>query len=192
MRHLSMNKAFVVEPDQTADYCPRCGSKGLPVGRETIEAYLPEGKTPTVCRSGELLPAQCNVVYFDAFERVMLAGELNRPVYPSYSRCLDLCVFRADAAGCRGRRPRRRCHARQGDHREGQVGRGPLRTDGGRWAALHCRGAEVLFPMPAREMKMSNHIMEIAPYWLEEAGTWVFDDPGGAASRAVREPAHRR
>ncbi len=25
---------------------------------------------------------------------------------------------------------------------------------------------------------MSNHIMEIAPYWLEEAGTWVFDDPG--------------
>jgi hypothetical protein len=24
---------------------------------------------------------------------------------------------------------------------------------------------------------MSNHIMEIAPYWLEEAGTWVFDDP---------------
>jgi hypothetical protein len=27
-------------------------------------------------------------------------------------------------------------------------------------------------------MNMSNHIMEIAPYWLEEAGTWVFDDPG--------------
>jgi hypothetical protein len=25
---------------------------------------------------------------------------------------------------------------------------------------------------------MSNHIMVIAPYWLEEAGTWVFDDPG--------------
>jgi hypothetical protein len=24
---------------------------------------------------------------------------------------------------------------------------------------------------------MSNHIMVIAPYWLEEAGTWVFDDP---------------
>ncbi len=22
-----------------------------------------------------------------------------------------------------------------------------------------------------------NHIMVIAPYWLEEAGTWVFDDP---------------
>ena len=25
---------------------------------------------------------------------------------------------------------------------------------------------------------MSNHIMVIAPYWLKEAGTWVFDDPG--------------
>jgi hypothetical protein len=25
---------------------------------------------------------------------------------------------------------------------------------------------------------MATHIMEIAPYWLEEAGTWVFDDPG--------------
>ena len=24
---------------------------------------------------------------------------------------------------------------------------------------------------------MSNHIMAIAPYWLEEVGTWVFDDP---------------
>jgi hypothetical protein len=24
---------------------------------------------------------------------------------------------------------------------------------------------------------MSNYIMVIAPYWLEEAGTWVFDDP---------------
>jgi hypothetical protein len=25
---------------------------------------------------------------------------------------------------------------------------------------------------------MSNFIMTIAPYWLEEVGTWVFDDPG--------------
>lgn len=24
---------------------------------------------------------------------------------------------------------------------------------------------------------MPNQIMVIAPYWLEEAGTWVFDDP---------------
>ena len=25
---------------------------------------------------------------------------------------------------------------------------------------------------------MPNQIMAIAPYWLEEVGTWVFDDPG--------------
>ena len=25
---------------------------------------------------------------------------------------------------------------------------------------------------------MSNHIVVIVPYWLEEVGTWVFDDPG--------------
>jgi hypothetical protein len=25
---------------------------------------------------------------------------------------------------------------------------------------------------------MPTHVMEIAPYWLEEAGTWVFDDAG--------------
>jgi hypothetical protein len=30
---------------------------------------------------------------------------------------------------------------------------------------------------PAEEMIMPNQIMVIAPYWLEEAGTWVFDDP---------------
>ena len=27
---------------------------------------------------------------------------------------------------------------------------------------------------------MSNQIMVIAPYWLEEVGTWVFDDPAAA------------
>ena len=78
-----MNKAFVREPDQTAEYCPRCGSKGQQVGRETIQAHLPEGKTPTVADPANFCPLpQCNVAYFDAFERVMLAGELNRPVYP--------------------------------------------------------------------------------------------------------------
>jgi hypothetical protein len=30
----------------------------------------------------------------------------------------------------------------------------------------------------AKEASMSNHVMEISPYWLEEAATWVFDDAG--------------
>ena len=35
-----MNKAFVREPDHTVDYCPRCGSKGEPVGAETLRSFL--------------------------------------------------------------------------------------------------------------------------------------------------------
>jgi hypothetical protein len=78
-----MNKAFVREPEQTADYCPRCGSKGEPVGRETIQAFLPEGKSPTVSDPANFCPMpQCEVAYFDAFERVLLTRDLNKPVYP--------------------------------------------------------------------------------------------------------------
>jgi hypothetical protein len=78
-----MNKAFVREPDQSADYCPRCGAKGEPVGRETIQSYLAEGRSPALADPANFCPSpQCAVAYFDAFERVILAEELNRPVYP--------------------------------------------------------------------------------------------------------------
>jgi hypothetical protein len=78
-----VNKAFVREPDQTADYCPRCGSKGEPVGSETIQAHLPIGRTPSVADPANFCPSpQCDVVYFDVFERVILTGDLSRPVYP--------------------------------------------------------------------------------------------------------------
>lgn len=30
---------------------------------------------------------------------------------------------------------------------------------------------------------MANHIMTIAPYWLDEVGTWVFDDPGAGLTQ---------
>ena len=78
-----MNKAFVREPDQTADYCPRCGSQGDPVVRETLDAQLPP---PLRCRFGDaanFCPAPlCEAVYFDVFERVVTAAELGRPVCP--------------------------------------------------------------------------------------------------------------
>jgi hypothetical protein len=35
------------------------------------------------------------------------------------------------------------------------------------------------------QIKMPNQIMLIAPYWLEEVGMWVFDDP---ATGLTREP----
>jgi hypothetical protein len=78
-----MNKAFVREPDDIAAYCPRCGSKGVEVGWETIRFYLPDGKTPMVADPANFCPSpQCDVVYFDAFERVIVTGDLKKPVYP--------------------------------------------------------------------------------------------------------------
>jgi hypothetical protein len=78
-----MNKAFVREPDLTAYFCPRCGSKGEEVGMETVRSYLPDGATPMIADSANFCPSpKCDVVYFDAFERVIVTGDLKKPVYP--------------------------------------------------------------------------------------------------------------
>jgi hypothetical protein len=78
-----MNKAFVREPDSTADYCPRCGSKGQPVHAETIQAYLSADRNATLSDPANFCPSpQCNVAYFDTFERVIMTDELVRPIYP--------------------------------------------------------------------------------------------------------------
>ncbi len=78
-----MNKAFVREPDNTVEYCPRCGSKGEQVGWETVQAHLPEGEKPKVADPANFCPSpNCDVVYFDAFERVIVTDDLSGPVYP--------------------------------------------------------------------------------------------------------------
>jgi hypothetical protein len=78
-----MNKAFVREPDRTAEYCPRCGSKGEPVGRETLESHVPAEKLGSVADPANFCPSPpCEVAYFDGFERVVLTTDLRRPVYP--------------------------------------------------------------------------------------------------------------
>ena len=78
-----MNKAFVREPDRTADYCPRCGSKGEQVGAEVLKTYLSEEKRRALAEPANFCPSpQCVVAYFDSFERVVLTSELDRPVYP--------------------------------------------------------------------------------------------------------------
>ncbi len=78
-----MNKAFLREPDHTADYCPRCGSKGDPVTAETLRTYLNESQLKQVAASAAFCPSpQCEVAYFDSFERVVLVRDLLRPVYP--------------------------------------------------------------------------------------------------------------
>jgi hypothetical protein len=78
-----VNKAFVREPDHDAEYCPHCGSKGQPVGRETIRSCVLAEKSQMVSDPANFCPAPlCDVAYFDAFERVVLVGDLNKPVYP--------------------------------------------------------------------------------------------------------------
>jgi hypothetical protein len=78
-----MNKAFVREPD-TAEYrCPRCGSLGSPVGRETLEAYLVPEALPRLAESGFFCgEPTCDVAYFDQFARVVACDALCRPAYP--------------------------------------------------------------------------------------------------------------
>lgn len=78
-----MNKAFVREPESTADYCPRCGSKGETVGPETLSRFLSEARLAALSPSANFCPsARCEVVYFDSFERTVLTTDLDRPVYP--------------------------------------------------------------------------------------------------------------
>ncbi len=78
-----MNKAFVREPDQTADYCPRCGAKGEPVGTKTLAAHLSAQQRGRLADTANFCPSPpCPVAYFDGFERMILAADLQRPVYP--------------------------------------------------------------------------------------------------------------
>lgn len=78
-----MNKAFVREPDRLVDYCPRCGSQGERVPSETLRAWLTDEQRRGLADPASFCPSpHCDVVYFDAFEQVVLRTALPRPVYP--------------------------------------------------------------------------------------------------------------
>lgn len=78
-----MNKAFVREPDVTAEYCPRCGSAGDSVGEITLAAHLTVEQRRNLAEPASFCPIpRCEVAYFDNFERFVLASDLARPVYP--------------------------------------------------------------------------------------------------------------
>jgi hypothetical protein len=78
-----MNKAFVREPEPTAEYCPRCGSQGQSVGGETLATYLSSDQRRKISEPANFCPSpKCDVVYFDSFERAVLTTDLARPVYP--------------------------------------------------------------------------------------------------------------
>ncbi len=78
-----MNKAFVREPEPTAEYCPRCGSKGEPVGTKILAAHLTAQQRGGLAETANFCPSpQCPVAYFDGFERLILAAELRQAIYP--------------------------------------------------------------------------------------------------------------
>jgi hypothetical protein len=78
-----MNKAFVREPEQTADYCPRCGSQGQAVGAAVLKSYLTDEQRYALAEAANFCPSpKCGVAYFDGLERVVMASELARPIYP--------------------------------------------------------------------------------------------------------------
>ena len=79
-----MNKAFVREPEETGDrHCPRCGSLGAPVSQATLDAHLSGEARRLVSETAWFCPfARCEVVYFDAFERIVDQQAFGKPVYP--------------------------------------------------------------------------------------------------------------
>ncbi len=79
-----MNKAFVREPDDTGQrYCPKCGSLGSAVPPQTIAAQVVDGVQGTLSETAFFCSfANCPVVYFDDFERIITTEALQRPIYP--------------------------------------------------------------------------------------------------------------
>ena len=78
-----MNKAFVREPDRAEAHCPWCGSLGLAVSHETLQAFLLPEVLTTVAESAFFCPyPTCEIVYFDVFDRSVGAGSVRKAVYP--------------------------------------------------------------------------------------------------------------
>jgi hypothetical protein len=90
-----LNKAFVREPDDHGSRnCPRCGSLGVAVGRETLSAQLKPDAAEYVWSMAFFCPfAQCDVAYFDLFERTISVDLLARPVWPKDPEAPLCCCF---------------------------------------------------------------------------------------------------
>ncbi len=79
-----MNKAFVREPDDTgAAHCPKCGSLGSDVIRETMAAHVTAEAAGQLSEAAFFCPfPRCEVVYFDRFDRTATVDALVQPVWP--------------------------------------------------------------------------------------------------------------
>ena len=145
-----MNKAFVREPDSQAEYCPRCGSQGEAVTRETLRCYLAAADLEQLADPANFCPSpQCDVAYFDMFERVVTKDRLTHPAYlknPAAPLCPCFGLTEEDIETQRGRR--------RGDADQGGLGKGPLvgralRPVGGQRSQLRFLCATLLHAMPA-------------------------------------------
>ena len=108
-----MNKAFVKEPEQGDEQCPRCGSIGQSVGRHTMERYVGDAAATLADRSNFCPKPTCDVVYFDMFERYILCSALILPAYPKdptapICACFGFTERDADADIAEGGRDRTR------------------------------------------------------------------------------------
>lgn len=78
-----MNKAFLREVDATFERCPACSAVGIPVGPDTVAAWLKPDCALQFRDGVHFCPfPTCDVVYFDAFERFVRTAEMQAPVYP--------------------------------------------------------------------------------------------------------------
>jgi hypothetical protein len=78
-----MNKAFTRESDATGEYCPRCGSLGQPVKRDTVAGQVHPGTELSLAVTANFCPhPSCEVAYFDMFERIVTVSALRHPIYP--------------------------------------------------------------------------------------------------------------
>lgn len=79
-----MNKAFVrePEPDERA-FCPRCAALGVQVRRATLDYHIRADSRAKIGVCAWFCGfANCEIAYFDLFERVVLVNELCHPIYP--------------------------------------------------------------------------------------------------------------
>jgi hypothetical protein len=81
-----MNKAFTREPEPAEPRCPApagCGALGIPVGRKTLLAQLPDDLARAFGETAYYCPTPgCPVGYFDGWGAQAPASALRRPSYP--------------------------------------------------------------------------------------------------------------
>lgn len=79
-----MNKAFVREPEPDGRaYCPRCAALGVQVRTATLDYHIRADSRAKIGVYAWFCGfANCEIAYFDLFERFVLVNELSHPIYP--------------------------------------------------------------------------------------------------------------